>query len=256
MTRIQAALHRVAGDLDRVAVAWALVGGLAVSVRAEPRFTRDVDLAVAVADDSHAEAVVRGLAADGYRPVAAVEQDAVGRLATVRLSPPDDGESGLTVDLLFASSGIEPEIAAAGTPLEVLPGLVVPVARSGHLIALKLLARDDRTRPQDAVDLRALVDVADAAERQLAADGVALIIGRGVPPRSRPARCARRPPRRLSLVGRSGQLSQRGGPSARLAAGRLVAASLRSPRFARPQGGGVPPPSWVVLPGGVRRRGR
>ncbi len=30
----------------------ALVGGVAVSVRTEPRFTRDVDLAVAVPDDS------------------------------------------------------------------------------------------------------------------------------------------------------------------------------------------------------------
>ena len=31
---------------------FALVGGLAVSVRAEVRFTRDVDLAVRVADDA------------------------------------------------------------------------------------------------------------------------------------------------------------------------------------------------------------
>lgn len=179
MTRIEATLHRVARDLDGLGVAWALVGGLAVSARAEPRFTRDVDLAVSVADDAQAEAIVRGLAPDGYRPVTAVEQDAVGRLATVRLSPPGNRESGLVVDLLFASSGIEPDIVAAGTPLEVLPDLVVPVARSGHLIALKLLARDDLTRPQDAADLRALLEVADGAERRLAADAVALITRRG-----------------------------------------------------------------------------
>lgn len=43
------------------------------------------------------------------------------------------------MDLLFASSGIEHEIVAAADPLEVLPDLTVPVARTGHLIALKPL---------------------------------------------------------------------------------------------------------------------
>jgi hypothetical protein len=37
---------------------FALVGGLAVSVRAEVRFTRDVDLAVAVSSDAEAESLV------------------------------------------------------------------------------------------------------------------------------------------------------------------------------------------------------
>lgn len=34
----------------------------------------------------------------------------------------------------------------------------------GHLIALKLLSRDDEKRPQDAVDLRALLRVASEAD--------------------------------------------------------------------------------------------
>jgi hypothetical protein len=53
------------------------------------------------------------------------------------------------------------------------------VARTGHLIALKLLARDDETRPQDAGDLRALAAVADAEDLRLAEDAVALIEARG-----------------------------------------------------------------------------
>jgi hypothetical protein len=47
------------------------------------------------------------------------------------------------IDLLFGSSGIEDQVVALAGPLEVLPGFVVPVAAVGHLIALKLLARDD-----------------------------------------------------------------------------------------------------------------
>lgn len=39
------AIERASRDLATLERGWALVGGLAVSVRTEPRFTRDVDLA-------------------------------------------------------------------------------------------------------------------------------------------------------------------------------------------------------------------
>lgn len=81
--------------------------------------------------------------------------------------------------MLFASSGIEPEIVAAAEPIEVLPELELAVARTGHLIAVKLLARDDETRPQDAADLRALVSVADDVEMARAGEAVTLIEERG-----------------------------------------------------------------------------
>lgn len=42
-------------------MAWALIGGWAAGLRAEPRFTRDVDLAIAVSDDAAAEAMTRRL---------------------------------------------------------------------------------------------------------------------------------------------------------------------------------------------------
>ena len=45
-------------------VGFALVGGLAVSARTEPRFTRDLDFAIAVADDCcpRTTAAARGIA--------------------------------------------------------------------------------------------------------------------------------------------------------------------------------------------------
>jgi hypothetical protein len=55
---------------------------LAVSARTAPRFTRDADLAVAVANDAEAEALIRRLRTRNYGIEAIVEQDAVGRLAT------------------------------------------------------------------------------------------------------------------------------------------------------------------------------
>lgn len=166
----------IASDLDELGLGYALIGGFAVSIRADPRFTQDIDLAVAVADDDAAEAAVNGLVGRGYSILAMVEHEAKGRLATVRLELP---EESWVVDLLFASSGIESEIVDSADRIEVLRGLSLPVARIGHLIALKLLARDDQTRPQDSADLRALVGMADEEELLLATDAVDLIDSRG-----------------------------------------------------------------------------
>ena len=83
------------------------------------------------------------------------------------------------IDLLFASSGIEPEVVAEAEELELLPKLTIGVARTGHLIALKVLSRDDVTRPQDLVDLRALLRVASSAELARAQESLALIAARG-----------------------------------------------------------------------------
>jgi hypothetical protein len=65
MTPLGVALWRITDGLQRASVSFALVGGWAVSVRVEPRFTRDIDLAVAVAGDAQAEALVSALATEG-----------------------------------------------------------------------------------------------------------------------------------------------------------------------------------------------
>lgn len=179
MNRIEAALRRIASDLDERGAAWALIGGFAVSARSEPRFTRDIDIAVAVESDAAAEDLVRSLAVAGYGIGALVEQDAVGGLATVRLFSPGIDGRGVVVDLIFATAGVEAELVAGADVLEILPGVAVPVATAGHLVALKLLARDDEIRPQDAADLRALLPVLSPADEDVARTAVDLIERRG-----------------------------------------------------------------------------
>jgi len=178
VTSLEAALRQIHRDLTESRVSFALVGGLAVSARTEPRFTRDADLAVAVASDAEAEALIHSLRAREYGVEAVVEQQAVGRLATVRLTRSQEPQAPV-VDLLFASSGIEPEIVAEAEPLDLLPNLKIGVARAGHLIALKVLSRDDVTRPQDLVDLRALLRIAPPAELAHARQALTLIAARG-----------------------------------------------------------------------------
>jgi hypothetical protein len=55
MNPVEAARRQIAQDLDEVGAAWGPVGGLAVSARAEPRLSHDVDGAFATANDDAAE---------------------------------------------------------------------------------------------------------------------------------------------------------------------------------------------------------
>jgi predicted nucleotidyltransferase len=164
-------------DLSESGASSAVIGGLAVSARTEPRFTKDVDLAVAVTQDSDAEALVQYLTSKQYRISALVEQEAVNRLATVRLIPA--GEPSLVVDLLFASSGIESEIVAASEFIEIVDGVMARVATIPYLIATKILSRDDGQRPQDHMDLIALRKAASENDLAIARSALAIIQERG-----------------------------------------------------------------------------
>ncbi|MCB9585785.1 MAG: nucleotidyl transferase AbiEii/AbiGii toxin family protein [Polyangiaceae bacterium] len=161
----EAALAHAAATLQGLGVRFALVGGLAISVRSEVRFTRDVDLAVAVANDVEAEDVIYRLRAAGYSPVTTVEHERHQRLATARLRSP----SGLVVDLIFASCGIEAEVVNAASMFDY-PGVgAIPVAESEELLAMKVLSMTDQ-RLQDRIDARNLllcneVDLARVRQR-------------------------------------------------------------------------------------------
>ncbi|MFO0550744.1 MAG: nucleotidyl transferase AbiEii/AbiGii toxin family protein [Polyangiaceae bacterium] len=179
MSRLADALIRIGADLDELGVPWALVGGLAVSARAEPRTTRDVDVAMDVSGDEEAEAIIGALHAKGYKTVALVEQRAVKRLGTMRLRPPSPHRVAPVVDLLFYSSSIEAECTRDAEVLEVLPNVSVPVARAPHLVAMKILARDDRTRPQDLDDILALLDVCTDKDIERTRELLLLIEQRG-----------------------------------------------------------------------------
>lgn len=174
---VEATLRRVVADLGSLDAPWALVGGFAVSALAEPRFTRDVDIVVAVGTDAEAESLVHALARAGYTTRTTVDHDISGRLAMVRLQAP--APLPLLVDLRFASSGIEPELVAGAEVLDVLPDLDVPVVSRAGLVVTKLLARDDASRPQDAADLLALRGGLTADDLEEARRLAALVTARG-----------------------------------------------------------------------------
>ncbi len=158
----------------RLDTPWCLVGGIAMSAWVDGRYTRDVDIAVTADDDAAAEAVVRSAQDLGWSMFALLEHERTDRVATVRLRSPKD----LVLDLLFASCGIEPEVVAEAAPVPIVPGHLVPVARPGHLVAMKLLSVSER-RYKDAQDLVDLLSDIDDAELARAEAAAALIMARG-----------------------------------------------------------------------------
>jgi predicted nucleotidyltransferase len=171
---VERALAHVAEELRRRGHAFALIGGLGVSIRGEVRFTRDVDLAVNVGSDAAVEQLVRDLAMAGYSPLAVVEQDDRGRLATVRLRSP----SGVVVDLLAASSGIEEEVVARARDVVIEGTGPIPVARAEELLALKVLSMTEK-RPQDRIDAQALLAANPGLDVGAVRALLALIVARG-----------------------------------------------------------------------------
>ncbi|HVS00280.1 MAG TPA: nucleotidyl transferase AbiEii/AbiGii toxin family protein [Thermoanaerobaculia bacterium] len=178
MIRLSEALIRVETDLRAFGVRWALIGGLAVAVRAQPRQTWDVDVVLAFSEEAEVDRVVRNLRGRGYRdhPTEPMLQDRrTKRVIGVRLLVPSESQSELIVDLLFASAGVEPEIIAAAELLEVFPGVAVPVVRSGDLLALKVLAG----RPKDLMDAEMLLERMSPADLQQTRETLELIDRRG-----------------------------------------------------------------------------
>lgn len=167
------ALRDIVGSLRRRGQRFALVGGLAVSVRAEVRFTRDVDIAVVARTDDDVERLTRELRGDGYTPIAIVEHDTAKRVATVRLGSP----SGVVVDLLVASSGIEAEIVERSTNVDFGSAGPVPVAGAEELLAMKVLSMTE-ARLQDRIDAKSLLSTG-AIDLERVANLLRLIRRRG-----------------------------------------------------------------------------
>lgn len=170
----EAALTHVADELRRRGRSFALVGGLGVSIRGEVRFTRDVDLAIATSTDAETEALVQDLGGAGYAVIALVEHDERKRLATVRLRSP----SGIVVDLLAASSGIEREVVERAEPVAIEGAGTIPVARAEELLALKVLSATD-ARPQDRMDAVNLILINTGLDIRAVRELLARVVERG-----------------------------------------------------------------------------
>ncbi len=143
---VERAISLMADAFDRYQVPHALIGGMAIAYRANPRATIDVDLIVA-ADSLTIGRVVGDLVAAGFTPDAReiLRQWSEDRLAVLWFGP-------VRVDWLAPALPIYQHVVDHAEPLHAF-GKPLSVATVEGLILCKLLAN----RAQDQADIVALV---------------------------------------------------------------------------------------------------
>lgn len=170
-------LARIVRELTEDRTRFALIGAIAVGIRAIERTTKDVDFTVSVDSDEQAEEIVYNLQKRGHYLHTLLEHKPSGAIAAARFVLADSKVTEPNLDLLFCHSGIEKEVVAAAESIQVV-GINLPVATRGHLIALKLLSESD-LRNRDRDDLLNLIEQATLEDLTQASKAIKLIEGRG-----------------------------------------------------------------------------
>lgn len=141
--------------LGRLTTAWprpaCLIGGVAVSARVHPRFTKDLDLLITV-EHGEIDALIDLARRQGY-DVSSLDRE-LADAGLLRLPGPA-ARPGPSVDLITVDSRWLEEVVRRATPLD-LGAVTLHVASLEDLVLLKL----DAHRPQDIDDILAIKDVA------------------------------------------------------------------------------------------------
>lgn len=139
------ALRSLAAALSREGIDAALIGGVAVSLLAEPRFTRDLD-ALIIYDTEDIVGLIETLADFDLRPLfEGAEQFARdSRVIALR-----HDATGLVVDVQLGCMPFETEVVERAKPSGE-PGIPLRLATPEDLVILKAIA----SRPKDLEDIR------------------------------------------------------------------------------------------------------
>lgn len=141
-------LKRIARELDREGVPYMIIGGQAVLVYGEPRFTRDIDITVALTPDS-LQKVVRVVRKSGLEILTDNPEKFVRE---ARILPTQDAESGFRVDFIFSWTPFEREAINRAKPI-LIDGYPVKFASPEDVIILKVISG----RARDYEDIKGIL---------------------------------------------------------------------------------------------------
>lgn len=144
------ALKSLIDWLDAEQVPHTLIGGVAVSLLAQPRATQDID-AVIWLDAEGWEAFFRAGEALGFEPRL---NDALEFAARSRVLLLRHQRSGVSIDLSLGALLFEQEMIDRATTLEI-DGLKLKVPTPEDLIITKAVAQ----RPKDIADIEAILNI-------------------------------------------------------------------------------------------------
>ena len=145
---IQHTLSELTQLLSEKNIRYALVGGLAASIRGRVRVTEDVDLVLDCNVDD-AIALMWSLDPELFGPLFPDVEQVVRQCYIL---PLEDKRSKVQVDLAIGVSGFEKMIVERATAVEIA-GESVKVASVEDLVLMKIMAG----RPQDDLDIKGLI---------------------------------------------------------------------------------------------------
>ena len=143
-------LAKFSNELEARSLRYALIGGLAASIRGRIRTTEDLDLILLCSLDESL-AFVESLEESGFSSLVD-DYEEIARSAL--LIPLVHDVSGIQLDLAIGLSGFEQQIVERADPM-IIDGSEIFVATAEDVLLLKVLAG----RPQDLQDVDGIVNV-------------------------------------------------------------------------------------------------
>ncbi len=137
---------------------YALIGGFAVSARAKPRATRDIDFLIEAEPDFYTDTLPNLLKKTDYTFKIFISsfEDPLHKLIRIY-----DKERNEVVDLIPVFWNWQSAIIENADNIEVSRGISIPIAKAEDLIVMKLKAGG----PQDLVDVRALLEALNETKK-------------------------------------------------------------------------------------------
>jgi hypothetical protein len=147
MKTVEQAAWEVHQVLDELKLPYAIIGGAAVQIWGEPRFTKDIDLTVLAPVEHFSETVEKLLTRLAPRTEDALSFALRSRVLLAETS------TGYPVDISFGLPGYEEEVIGRAVIQEIAPGKPVRFCSAEDLIIHKSIAG----RGQDVMDVENIV---------------------------------------------------------------------------------------------------
>jgi hypothetical protein len=154
-TGFVAALRDLTRWLDAERAPYVLIGGVSVSLLAQPRATQDIDLTVWIEQELW-ENFLRAGESFGFAPRL---DDALVFAAASRVLLLRHRQSGVSVDLAFGSLKFEREMIARAVTFEIV-GLKLKLPTPEDLIVTKVVAQ----RPKDIADIESILNACESLD--------------------------------------------------------------------------------------------
>ncbi len=137
--------------LEALSIPYVVIGGIAVTELAQPRYTADIDMLAILDDDERIAKILSRAPEEGLQP-RLVEAEAFARTSRVLLL--EHGETNVGVDISLGLLPFEQEAVQRAQTLRV-EGLDLRLPTVEDLVIMKAVAH----RPKDLQDIRSLLDM-------------------------------------------------------------------------------------------------